>query len=94
MTSQDINQGQPDTAYDSYTFGGGHVINTYTPNEEERAAKAAKARAEANSIQADADTKNDERRWSKLKLRASYAAISGLIFGIGYGLGLATGMLR
>ncbi len=86
---------QPDTPYDLKTFGngGGNVITTYTPNSEERSALASRNRAEANNIQADADMKNDGRRWTKFWVRCSYSLYTVAILLIGGLIGFVMGKL-
>lgn len=83
MKFPDTNQGQPDS-YDLHTFGGGHVISTYTPNTEERSAKAKKDLAEAEKLQAQANQINDNLQWNTLKVRVLYGVYTLGIFSLGW----------
>ena len=82
MMYPDSTQRQPD-AYTQHAFAGGISFSSYTPNDEERSARAAKDRAEATKTQAEADQITDGLRTFKWKLRAKYACLTLGIFGFG-----------
>lgn len=59
----------------------------YTPNEEERSARAAKDNAEAKKIDAEANKIKDGMRWSKAKLGCVYAIATLTVFALGFIVG-------
>lgn len=87
MSSQDSNPRQPDP-YAIRSILGGEVFSIeYAPNDEERSARAAKSRAEANKLQAEADDLKLRGRWWAFLLGLSYLASYGGIFVFGCFLG-------
>lgn len=87
MTSQNTNQPQRST-YVIGEFGHAPMLGMYEPNDEERAARAARDRSEANKAQAEADQINHGLGWSRWKLRVHHALLSLVECGVGFILGL------